>query len=146
MTGCLLSSSIEQHVTGNYQQMSASVQAQIVQENPDPVQEMALVHSLIEQEKQSADRYKMLLIGVVIAVLVASTFIGFIVTWLLLNGYWKPVEEKYSEVMSKGRMLRNPGVQPLVNINVSTMSANRPEQAGTQYARPPVRHYKVSTP
>jgi len=145
MTGCLLSSSIQQHVADNYQQMSANVEAQIIKSDPDPG-ELAQVNGMIAQEKQSADRYQMLLVGVVIAVLVASTLISFTITWYLLNRYLQPVADKYDEVSSKGRMIRNPGINPpFANLNVSAMNVQQPEQPRVQPARPPMRHYKVNT-
>lgn len=147
MTGCLLSSSIQQHVADNYQQMSANVEAQIVKTNADPVGELARVNGMIAQERQSADRYQMLLIGVVIAVLVASTLISFTITWYLLNRHLQPVADKYDEVSAKGRMIRNPGINPpFANLNVSAMNVQPPEQPRVQPARPPMRHYKVNAP
>ncbi len=102
LTGCLLSSSIEQHMAADYEVKTASVQAQAEAEHPDPATQLALIGGIIDANKQEASRYNMLLFGLVVVVLGSSALVISTATLFFNTRYLRPIEDKYDKVKAEG--------------------------------------------
>ncbi|MBI1278251.1 MAG: hypothetical protein GC179_09005 [Anaerolineaceae bacterium] len=105
-TGCLLSSSIEQHMAAEYEQKSASVQAEAEANNPNPAKQQALLAGIIEANKQEASRYNLLLLGLVVVVLGSSALVISTVTLFFNTRYLRPIEDQYEKAKAEGQMWR----------------------------------------
>lgn len=106
LTGCLLSSSIEQHMAADYNAMAASVNANSQADNPNTAQQIAIIQGIIQADTQDAARYNILLLGVVVVVLGTSAIVVFTVTLYLLSRYLQPITKEYNDVLTTSRVMR----------------------------------------
>jgi hypothetical protein len=106
LTGCLLSSSIEQHMADDYNGMKANVEAQSAADNPDPATQLAILQGFIHEDMQEAARYNMLLLGFVVVVLGASSLVISTGTLYFMTRYLQPIEKKYNDALATSRMWR----------------------------------------